>query len=492
MGKSYICIDLKSFYASVECIERKLDPMTTNLVVADSSRTEKTICLAVTPSLKAYGISGRARLFEVVSKLKEINNQRRISFGKNLIGKSADAAELENDASLEASYIAAPPRMALYIEYSTRIFEIYLKYVSRADILDYSIDEVFIDATDYLKAYKMSAYELAVEIIKDISKTIGITATAGVGTNMYLAKVAMDIVAKKIPANEDGVRVACLDEAKYKRLLWTHTPITDFWRVGRGYANKLKTLGLYTMGDIARYSLDFYGEKKLYEKFGVNAELLIDHAWGIEPCTFEDIRSYKPENKSLGSGQVLHCPYDYWKARLIVWEMTELLSLNLVEKKLVTNQIVLTVGYDIESVKNYKGEITTDYYGRRVPKPAHGTANVSEFTSSTAKLTNAVLELYDKIVDNNLLVRRINISVNHLISEDEAPKSNYEQLDLFTKHDEQAIEQEAYRLERERKIQETTIEIKNRFGKNAILKGVNLQEGATTKQRNKQIGGHKA
>lgn len=502
MEKKYLCIDLKSFYASVECVERGLDPMTTNLVVADSSRTEKTICLAVTPSLKAYGLPGRARLFEVVQKVKDINYQRRWNaYGKKLTGESFDATELKNNSNLALSYITAPPRMAYYSRYSARIFDIYLKYISVDDILSYSIDEVFMDITNYLNPYKMTAHQLALTIIKDVLKETGITATAGIGTNMYLAKIALDIVAKKIPADQDGVRIAELDEMSYRRELWNHKPLTDFWRIGKGYAKKLEANCMYTMGDIAKRSLSKDGEKSLFKLFGKNAELLIDHAWGREPCTMEDVKAYTPDNKSLGSGQVLHCPYDFKKARLIVQEMLELLALDLVEKKIVTDQIVLTVGYDIDNLtipeisKHYKGEITTDYYGRKVPKHAHGTANIGRFTSSAMLITKATLELFDSIVDDRLLVRRVNISANHIIPEGELKdKQEYEQFEFFVDYDEKQKqdEKETLMLEKERKIQETTIELRKRFGKNAILKGMNLQEGATTIDRNQQIGGHKA
>lgn len=499
-NRIYLCIDLKSFYASVECIERNLDPMTTNLVVADASRTQKTICLAVSPSLKSYGIPGRPRLFEVVQKVRAINYERRCNApNKRLKGESNDYLELKKNPSLELSYIVAPPQMAYYIEYSTRIYNVYLKYIAPEDIHVYSIDEVFIDVTNYLNTYNLSPRELAMKIIHDVLNTTGITATAGIGTNMYLAKVAMDIVAKKMPADKNGVRIAELDEMSYRRQLWSHRPLTDFWRVGKGYAKKLEENGLFTMGDIAEYSLTQWGEDKLYKLFGVNAELLIDHAWGWEPCTIKNIREYKPENKSIGSGQVLHCPYDFDKAKLIVREMTELLVLDLVEKRLVTDQIVLTVGYDIENLTNakinYKGEVTTDNYGRKIPKHAHGTANIDRLTSSTMLIMNAVMELFDKIVDKNLLVRRLNISVNHVVDESQAQQNqSFEQLDLFTDYKElqKKRKQEEKSLKKERAIQEASIKLRNKFGKNAILKGTNLQEGATTKDRNNQIGGHRA
>ena len=502
MNKQYLCIDLKSFFASVECVERGPDPMTTNLVVADKSRTEKTICLAVTPSLKAFGIPGRTRLFEVVQKVKYVNNDRiRKAPGRKFTGKSSNAAELKNNPALELYYIIAPPQMAKYIEYSTRIYNIYLKYVAPEDMHIYSIDEVFMDITNYLKTYGMTAHELAMTIIHDVLNTTGITATVGIGTNMYLAKIAMDIVAKKMPADKSGVRIAELDEMSYRKELWEHTPLTDFWRVGRGYTKKLEANRLYTMGDIARASLDKCWEDKLYKLFGVNAELLIDHVWGYEPCTIDDIRSYKPENKSLGEGQVLHCLYDFEKAKLIVKEMLELLSLKLVSQKLVTDQIVLTIGYDIENLtdsekkRKYKGEITTDFYGRKVPKHAHGTANIGKFTSSTMLITDATLNIFDNIVNKDLLVRRVNISANHIMNEaDIQEKQRYEQLDLFSNYEEiqKKREQEEKALKKERAIQKATLEIKERYGKNAILKGFNLQEGATTIQRNKQIGGHQA
>lgn len=502
MNRIYLCIDLKSFYASVECIERNLDPMTTNLVVADSSRTEKTICLAVSPALRTNGIPGRPRLFEVIQKVRTVNeDRRRKAPGGRLKGESYDACALKAHPELGLAYIVAPPRMALYIEYSTRIYDIYLKYIAPEDIHVYSIDEVFMDITGYLNTYHLTAYELAMRIIRDILHSAGITATVGIGTNMYLAKIAMDIKAKKMLPDKDGVRIAELDEMSYRRELWAHTPLTDFWRVGRGTANKLEANGLYTMGDIARYSLSNFGEEKLYQLFGVNAELLIDHAWGWEPCTIMDVKAYEPENKSIGSGQVLHCPYDFNKAKLIVREMTELLALDLVEKRLVTDQVVLTVGYDIENLKNpeikkqYKGGVVTDQYGRRVPKHAHGTANIGRWTSSANLIMKAVMDLYEKIVNPKLLVRRVNLSANHVVPEKGVEeKQDFEQLDLFTDYEalQKKREQEELGLKKERAIQEATIELRNKFGKNAILKGTNLQEGATTKDRNRHIGGHKA
>ena len=504
--KTYIAIDLKSFYASVECRERSRDPLTTNLVVADPSRTEKTICLAVSPSLKKYGLSGRARLFEVIQKVKAANNIRKIKAPNHVFcGSSDDSLALQKKPSLKIDYIIAPPRMARYMEYSTKIYNIYLKYIAPEDIHIYSIDEVFIDVTHYLSTYNMTARELAMTMIQDILSTTGITATAGIGTNMYLCKIAMDIVAKHIEPDKNGVRIAELDEMSYRRLLWNHRPITDFWRVGRGYSKKLEKIGLYTMGDIARCSIgkptDYYNEELLYKLFGINAELLIDHAWGYEPCTMEDVKTYKPETNSISSGQVLHCLYEFDKARLVVKEMTDLMVLDLVDKGLVTNQIVLTIGYDIENItdknisQSYKGTVTTNYYGKKVPKPAHGTTNLPKQTSSTTLITNAVMELYDKIVNKKLLIRRINIVANKLVDEHSVKNADkYEQLDLFTDYEilKKQREKENAESEREKRMQNTILDIKKKFGKNAILKGMNLQEGATAKDRNNQIGGHKA
>jgi len=494
-ARSYIAIDLKSFYASVECIERGLDPMDTNLVVADKNRTEKTICLAVTPSLKKYGISGRARLFEVVEKIREVNYERSRK-ARGLKGHSYSETALDSDPSLGVDYIVAPPRMAYYMEYSARIYNIYLKYVSHEDIHVYSVDEVFIDVTDYLGTYKLDPHSLAMKIIRDVLKSTGITATAGIGSNLYLCKIAMDIVAKHIPPDENGVRIAELNEESYRRLLWNHTPLTDFWRVGKGYAKKLEEHGMMTMGDVARCSLTH--EDLLYGMFGVNAELLIDHAWGWEPCTIADIKAYSPENTSICSGQVLQTPYSCEKARLVTLEMTDLLVLDLVDKHLVTDQIVLTVGYDIDNVKNeetYEGEITVDRYGRKIPKHGHGTVNLGNYTSSTKVIMKAVGELFDRITDPNLLVRRINISANRLIDEKNVGShEEFEQLNFFTlseniEAEEKLRDEEA---KRERKKQETMLEIKKKYGKNAIIKGMNLEEGATTLSRNRQIGGHKA
>lgn len=502
----YIAIDLKSFYASVECIERGLDPLTTNLVVADASRTEKTICLAVSPSLKSYGIPGRARLFEVVQRVKEVNRERKAKApGRQLSGSSFDAVELARSPELELSYIAAVPRMAYYMNYSTRIFDIYLRYIAQEDMHVYSIDEVFIDATTYLNTYKLTAHELALKMIRDVLRETGVTATAGIGTNLYLAKVAMDIVAKKIPADKDGVRIAELDEMSYRRLLWNHTPLTDFWRVGHGYTKKLMANGLYTMGDIARCSLgtpkDYYNEDLLYRLFGINAELLIDHAWGWEPTTIAAIKAYRPEKNSLGSGQVLQCPYTAEKAKLIVKEMTDLLVLDLVDKKLVTDQMVLTLGYDIDNLtdpairKKYHGEVTTDHYGRQVPKHAHGTVNLPCLTSSTKIIMKAVEELFDRIINWDLLVRRVNIVAARVVPEGEAAvKQTFEQLDLFTDYAvlEKERQQEEKELEKEKRMQHAVLDIQKKFGKNAVLKGMNFEDGAMTRERNSQIGGHKA
>ena len=499
-NKTYIAIDLKSFYASVEAMERGMDPMTTNLLVADLSRTEKTICLAVSPSLKAYGISGRARMFEAIQQVKNANSERlRKAPGKRFTGSSFDDNELKANPNLSIDYVVAVPRMALYIEYSTRIYDVYLKYVAPEDIHVYSIDEVFIDATAYLKTLNMSAHDFTRMLIKDVLATTGVTATAGIGTNLYLCKVAMDITAKHIPADKDGVRIAELDEMSYRRLLWNHKPLTDFWRVGKGISKKLEQNYMFTMGDVARCSV--YNEELLYKLFGINAELLIDHAWGWEPCTIADIKAYKPTTNCLSSGQVLHCPYDFEKAKIVLKEMLEALSLDLVEKKLVTDQIVLTIGYDIENLTDakrreaFKGEIKTDFYGRQIPKHARGTANIGRKTASTRLITDAVLKTYYENVDKKLLIRRINITANRVVPEETLSQTPAPyQLSLFENYEEsekQKAKEEA-ELKKERKIQETLIDIKTKFGKNAILKGLNLQEGATAKDRNEQIGGHKA
>ena len=486
--RQYIAIDLKSFYASVEARELGLDPLTTNLVVADVSRTEKTICLAVSPSLKSLGIPGRARLFEVVRKVKEAN-RRRLAAAGTFTGESTDMTQLKSDPTLKLSYIAAVPRMSLYMAYSTRIYQIYLRYVAPEDIHVYSIDEVLIDATDYLKTYNLTAHELAIRMIREVMKETGITATAGIGTNLYLAKIAMDIMAKKAAPDEEGVRIAGLDEMTYRRQLWDHRPLTDFWRVGRGLAKKLEAAGMFTMGDVARCSIE--NEEILYRMFGVNAELLIDHAWGWEPCTMDLVKAYEPEEKSLSSGQVLMEPYSFDKARVIVHEMADAAALNLVEKRMVADQVVLTVNYENldRQREGYKGEVTVGYYGKKVPKPAHGTQNLSRATSSGNLIVDAALKIFDRTVDRNLLVRRITIGVNHVMPENEVPEQ-YEQMDLFT--DYQAREKEEKDLEKERSLQEAMLKIKSKYGKNAILKGVNFEEGATGRERNRQVGGHKA
>ena len=504
MDKIYAVIDLKSFYASVECVERGLDPLTTNLVVADKSRTEKTICLAVSPSLKKYGIPGRPRLFEVIQKVKRINKERQETApGHKFIGQSFHSDKL-SDPSVALAYITAPPRMSLYMKYSTQIYQIYLRYFAPEDIHVYSIDEVFMDVTHYLKTYGMTAYQLAQTIILDVQDHIGITATAGIGTNLYLCKIAMDIVAKHIDADENGVRIAQLDEKSYRKLLWDYRPITDFWRVGPGYAKKLAENGMYTMGDVARCSIgketDYYNEDLLYKLFGVNAELLIDHAWGYEPCTIAQIKAYRPQANSSGSGQVLQCPYPADKARIVVQEMTDQLVLDLVEHGFVTDQIVLTVGYDIENLtdpvraKRYHGEVTTDRYGRKIPKHAHGTANLQNHTSSAITVVEKTLELYDRIINPDLLIRRIYVTACHVRTEQEVQKEQtYEQMSLFD-FAEETEEQKAQKqaLQKEKQMQKAMLSIKQRYGKNAILKGTNFKEGATMRQRNGQIGGHRA
>ncbi len=505
--KTFICIDLKSFYASVECVERGLDPMLTNLVVADRSRTEKTICLAVTPPMKAYGLSGRSRLFEVVGKVREINAQRKINAPRGeFSGSSYDDIMLKTHPEFKLDYIVASPRMSHYMTVSARIYDIYLRHVSHEDIFAYSIDEVFIDATAYLPTLKLSGRDFAMKLIKDVLRETGITATAGIGTNMYLAKIAMDIMAKKMPPDEDGVRIAELNEYSYRRELWDHRPLTDFWRIGQGYKSKLEKAGLYTMGDIARCSIGekgkYYSEDLLYKLFGINAELLIDHAWGHEPCTMSDVKSYKPENSSISSGQVLTVPYTADKALLIVREMTDLLVLELVEKELVTDQMTLTVGYDVENLTNtqiaekYTGEITTDRYGREVPKHAHGTANLPKKTSSTSLIMDAVISLYDRIINKDLLVRRINITACKVIPESEAEGRSGAAVqmsffDILDENDEER-QKEKNAEAKEKKVQRALIDIKKKHGKNAIIKGMNLEEGATAIERNKQVGGHKA
>ena len=494
MEKTYICVDLKSFYASVECCERGLNPLTTNLVVADKSRTDKTICLAVSPSLKQYGLSGRSRLYEVVSKVNEINSERRKA--TKLVGKSFDDLELKKNKSLKLDYIVAPPRMNYYMKYSTNIYSIYLKYFAPEDIYVYSIDEVFCDITNYLKLYNKNPKEIVTMVINDIYTTTGITATGGIGTNMFLAKVAMDVVAKHVDADDKGVRIAELDEKRYREIIWSHEPITDIWNVGKGIAKKLKEHGIYTMGDVARCSLE--NDNLLYNLFGVNAELLIDHAWGYEPVTIKDIKSYRPSSTSLSMGQVLHEPYNYSKGRLIVKEMIDMLVLDLVNKNLMTNQLTLTIGYDISNLtnpkiaKNYYGEIVTDYYGRKIPKHSHGTTNLEYKTLSSKIITRAVVDLYDRITNPTLLIRRINISANKLEKYSEKKENYYKQFDLFSDTVEEDLNKRK-ELEKEKdelKIQKAIIDIKNKYGKNYILKGMNLMDGATAMDRNKQIGGH--
>ena len=497
--KTYLSIDLKSFYASVECMERGLDPMTTHLVVADQSRTEKTICLAVSPALKAYGISGRARLFEVVQKVKEVNAQRRRKApGGVFTGTSHQAPQLLARPDLALDYLVAPPQMAHYISFSTRIYNVYLKYIAPEDMHVYSIDEVFLDVTPYLDTYGMTAEELARTILLDVLHTTGITATAGIGSNLYLAKVAMDIEAKHIQPDKNGVRIARLDEMSYRRNLWAHRPLTDFWRVGRGYAKKLEQQGLYTMGDIARCSLgrreDYYNEELLYKLFGVNAELLIDHAWGWEPCTISDIKSYRPTTNSVGSGQVLKTPYPAEKARLVVQEMADLLVLDLVDHRLMTDQLTLTVGYDRENLTDpqrrlaYRGAVSTDAYGRAIPKHAHGTTHLEEYTSSTTEIVEAMTKLFDRIVNPQLLIRRLNVTANRVLREDCLPTQGFQQLSLFSDDGQQRKAQR----KRERQKQQAILSIKKKYGKNALLKGMNFRDGATTRERNGQIGGHKA
>ena len=484
-GKKYIAIDLKSFYASVECVDRGLDPLSTNLVVADVSRTEKTICLAVSPSLKSYGIPGRARLFEVVQKVKAINEQRRrLSPVRRLVGGSSDNKAVQADPSLALEYIAAPPRMHRYMEVSTKVYSVYLKHIAPEDIHVYSCDEVFIDATSYLRAYKCSARDLAIKIVRDVLSTTGITATAGIGTNLYLAKIAMDVEAKRCPADKDGVRVAELDEMSFRRKYWNHRPLTDFWRIGHGLAAKLEANYMYTLGDVAKCSVTC--ESRLYKLFGVNAELLIDHAWGWEPCTIAQIKAYKPSSNSLSAGQVLSSPYTFDKARLVVREMTDNLVLDLIARKLVASQMSLTIGYDIANLNDerrrlsYAGPVEKDWYGRDIPKPAHGSIHLPRPSSSLTLITDAMMQLYDRIVDRNLLVRRIYVVAEHTIDESQIEGI---QLDLFG---------ESCDDERERRRQEAILAIKEKFGKNAILKGMNFEDGATAKDRNQQVGGHKA
>lgn len=491
--KTYIAIDLKSFFASVECVDRGLDPLKTNLVVADEGRTEKTICLAVTPSLKAQGISGRPRLFEVVQRVEEINLERKRKSPGNMLGiESCNADELELHPSYRLGYITAVPRMSRYMEVSAVVYGIYLKYVAAEDIHIYSVDEVFIDATSYLKAYRLSPREFAMTLIKDVLSATGITATAGIGTNLYLCKIAMDIVAKHIKPDKNGVRIARLNEMTYRRMLWGHAPLTDFWRIGRGTSKTLARYGMFTMGDVARCSVD--NEELLYELFGVNAELLIDHAWGWEPCTIADIKSYVPENSSLSVGQVLQEPYSFEKGRLIVREMADSLSLDLIDKGLTADQIVLTVGYDIENLsspeklKNYGGEVKSDFYGRLLPKSAHGSIDLERRTASSKFILKAVADLYDEIVCKDFTVRRMYVVANHILNgiTENAPM----QQNLFSDFDTNELDERS--LSRETNMQMAILKIKKRYGKNAILRGMNLEEGATAVERNMQVGGHRA
>lgn len=497
MNKVFACIDLKSFYASVECAERGLDALTTNLVVADSSRTEKTICLAVSPSLKSYGLKGRSRLYEVVTKVNEYNKEKMLkNHIKNFIKKSFNNEEVKNNKEVALGFIVAPPRMAYYMKYSTNIYNIYLKYISKDDLFSYSIDEVFIDLTNYLKYYGMDAKSLVSLIIQDVYKTTKITATAGIGTNMYLAKIAMDIEAKHMEPNQNGARIAYLDEYSYRKKLWDHTPLTDFWRVGPGIEKKLISNNMYTMGDIARCY--FNDEDKLYKLFGVNAEILIDHAFGYEICTVKDAKCYKPENNSISSGQVLHEPYSYDKCIIVLREMLEELTLNLVRKNMVTDTIVLTIGYDVINLltpsirREYYGEVTVDHYGRNVPKSAHGTAKIKYKTSSTKIITESVLKLFQKIVNPKLLIRRINIAACNITTSDTTKKMKIEQINLFSDFDDKKYEKELNDEKEEKKIQKTILNIKDKYGKNAIVKGLDLLDGATALDRNREIGGHKA
>jgi DNA polymerase V len=490
--KTYLCIDLKSFYASVECVDRGFDPLMTNLVVADKSRTEKTICLAVSPSLKSLGISGRPRLFEVIQKVKSINKERlKDNHYYKFQGSSYDYKELEKNKNLAIDYYVATPRMARYIEVSSKIYGIYLKYIAKEDIHVYSIDEVFIDLTSYLHVYNNDAKALAMKMIKDVYNQTGITATAGIGPNMYLAKVAMDIVAKHMKPDENGVRMAFLDEMRYRKYLWTHRPLTDFWRVGMGYARKLEAYHMYTMGDIARCA--YNNEDLLYKLFGVNAELLIDHAFGYESAEMKDIKNYRPQNNSMGSGQVLQCAYDFKKARLVAKEMAERLSLDLVSKHFVASGLVLHVGYDISN-NHYKGEMSVDFYGRKMPRHAHGTVKFKIATSSSKIMRESISVLFDRIVNKELMVRRLNITALNIKNETINQGPSYEQMSLFVDYnkEDQLRKQESKRLEEEKVLQKTMIDIQEKFGKNAALKGMNFEEGATARERNKQIGGHKA
>ena len=497
--RAYVAIDLKSFYASVECVERGYDPLTTNLVVADESRTEKTICLAVSPSLKAHGVSGRARLFEVVQRVQEVNRERCLRAPhRTFSGKSVHANDLLLDPSLELDYIVAVPRMNLYVEYSSRIYSIYLKYIAPEDIHIYSIDEVFLDVTHYLDTYRCTARTLAERIMRDVLEQTGITATAGIGTNLYLCKIAMDIVAKHVQPDESGMRIAELDEREYRRTLWSHTPITDFWRIGHGTAGRLAEYGMFTMGDVARCSVgkpdDFYNEDLLYRLFGVNAELLIDHAWGYEPCTIADVKAYRPQQNSISSGQVLHRPYAADEAALIVREMADQMALDLCGRSLVTQQLTLTIGYDTTGAAQ-TSDVTTDRYGRKIPRHAHGTTHLPRRTSAGSLITEAAVELYERIIDRKLPVRRITLTAERI--EDELTSQQtpqYEQLDLFTDYAAKAQEQAQTNaaLQKENRKQKAMVEIRKKYGNNAILKGMNFKEGATAIDRNEQVGGHKA
>jgi DNA polymerase V len=492
--RTYLCIDLKSFYASVECVERGLDPLAVNLVVADQSRTNKTICLAVSPPLKAQGVASRPRLFEVEQAVEQINRRRRKAYGRPLRGSSVVADQLAKDPSLALDYLVALPRMATYMDYSARIYAIYLKYLSKDDIQVYSIDEAFMDVTDYLLTYGLTAHDLAMTIVRDVLANTGITATAGIGTNLYLAKIAMDIVAKHLPADQDGVRIAELDEQSYRRLLWDHQPLSDFWRIGHGIQNRLARMGLYTMGDVARCSLE--DEEKLYQEFGINAELLIDHAWGWEPVTMAEVKAYLPPRKSLSNGQVLPEPYPYEKGKLAVKEMADVLALDLTDKGLVTRCLGLSIGYDNRNdLEQYDGDIALDYHGKTMPKPVGAHLDLGRYTASSAQLVRAAARLYDSIVDKRLTVRRIFLTAEDVLPRgSEATRYTWRQFDLFADSDQQS--EDASRLEQDEeedlRLQKTLLQIKKRYGKNSVLKAMNAEEGGRTKERNEQIGGHRS
>ena len=498
-SRSFLSIDLKSFYASVECVERGYDPLATNLIVADESRTEKTICLAVSPSLKAHGIPGRARLFEVVQRVQEVNRGRLLRAPhRTFTGKSVFSNELLLDPSLELDYIVAVPRMNLYVEYSSRIYSIYLKYIAPEDIHIYSIDEVFLDVTHYLETYRCTARELAQRMIRDVLEQTGVTATAGIGTNLYLCKVAMDIVAKHVQPDKSGVRIAELDEREYRRTLWAHTPITDFWRIGHGTAKRLAEHGMFTMGDVSRCSVgkpnEYYNEDLLYKLFGINAELLIDHAWGWEPCTIADVKAYRPQQNSISSGQVLHRPYSADEAALIVREMADQMALDLCGRGLVTEQLTLTIGYDTTGAAQSR-DVTIDRYGRKIPKHAHGTTHLPRLTSAASLIVGAMDELYQRIIDPNLPVRRITLTAERITDEYTARQTpKYEQLDLFTDYEAKALEQAKTdaALQKENQRQKAVVAIRKKYGNNAIVKGMNFKEGATGIDRNGQVGGHRA